>query len=269
MLLLGSIGAAAALAGACIDGGRASLTVLPGQDATTGGDDAGDGGDATEELVVSSMCGPAPWVNVGIYVVALSLLDPDASTPLEGAQFTSPLCPGVAPPPSDDGGNIRGQISRNTPFYARLTADNYIPMLAPEESFDADVSGVKISMLPMIIESFVPSFDPTKATIAIALQSNGGMGACDQFDGVTFSVPGHSEAMVSYLSNDTIPKVIPNGTATSTRGLAIITGLAPNQLVTLAAQKMNCQVIFAKGTLTGRVPLENGYVSIMPAYLGN
>jgi hypothetical protein len=270
---IAAIGAAAALAGACLDGGRAYLTVLPGQDATMGDDDGGTV-EAGDELVVSSTCGPAPWVNVGIYVVALSLLDPDASTPLAGAEFTSPLCPGIKQQ-SDEGGNIHGQISANTPFYGRLTDDpsispaRYIPMLAPEEKFDADVSGIKISMLPVIIETFVPNIDPSMPTIAISLQHNGGMGACDQFDGVSFSVPGHPEAMVLYLSNDTIPKIIQNGTATSTRGLALITGLATNQLVTPAAAKPNCQVTFVKDGLTGRVPLESGYVSIAPAYLGN
>ncbi len=267
MPLLCAVGAASALAGACIDGGRASRTLLSGDDASTGGD---AGGDATEELPVSTMCGKPPWVNVGIYVVALSLFQPDASTPLQGVQFTSPLCSDIAPLVSDEGGNIRGQISRDTPFYARLRDDpTYIPMLAPEEVFDADISDVKISMLPAIIENFLPGFDPSMATIAISVQHNGGMGACDQFDGVSFSVPGHQEAMVTYFTNDSIPKVIPNGTATSVRGLAIITGLAPDQLVTLAGTKSGCHVVFAKDTLTGRVPLENGYVSIMPAYLGD
>jgi hypothetical protein len=265
--LLCAVGAASALAGACIDGGRASRTVLPGDDASTEGD---AGVDVTEELPVSTMCGPSPWVNVGIYVVALSLFQPDASSPLQGVQLTSPLCSTIAPFTSDEGGNIYGQISANTPFYARLRDDpTYIPMIAPEEIFDADIADVKIEMLPAIIETFLPSFDPTMPTIALALQHNGGMGLCDQFDGVSFSVPNHPEAMTTYFTNDTIPKVIPNGTATSVRGLAIITGLAPNQLVTLAGTKSGCHVTFVKDTLTGRVPLESGYVSIMPAYLGN
>ncbi|HEY6460138.1 MAG TPA: hypothetical protein VIY73_08300 [Polyangiaceae bacterium] len=227
--------------------------------------EADGGGD---ELTVSDECGSPPYVTLGIVVVALTLDDPDGA-PLAGAQFTSPLCPGIAEY-SDDAGVIQGVVSQNVPFYGRLEAPDYIPELAPEEIFDASSTGHRIDMLPLLLEGvLLPGFEAsTQTAIVIAAQKvTDDGGACSSFDGISFSVPGHPEAQVVYFTNDAFPVVIPDGGATSARGLAVITGLDAGQLVTLAGTKPGCQVLFQVGTLTGRVPLENGFVSLMPAYV--
>jgi hypothetical protein len=224
-----------------------------------------EGGD---ELTVGTQCGDPPYVTLGIVVVALTLSQPDGA-PLAGAQFTSPLCPNVVQY-SDDAGVILGQVSQNVAFYGRLQAPNFIPELAPEEIFDASSTGNRIEMLPQIIESVIlPGFDASAQTaIVVAVERvEDDAGACSAFDGISFSVPGHPEAQVTYFTDDTIPAAIPDGGATTTRGLAAITGLASGQMVTLAGTKPGCQVLFQHGTLTGRVPLETGFVSLMPAYL--
>jgi hypothetical protein len=234
-------------------------------DAGAGEAEVDGGGD---ELVVGDECGSPPYVTLGIVVVALTLDDPDGA-PLAGAQFTSPLCPGIAEY-SDDAGVIQGLVSQNVPFYGRLQASGYIPELAPEEIFDASSSGHKIDMLPTLLEGLLlPTFDASSQTaIVIAAQKvTDDGGACSAFDGISLSVPGHPEAQVVYFTNDPIPAVVPDGGAMTTRGLAAITGLDAGQLVTLAGTKPGCQVLFQVGTLTGRVPLENGFVSLMPAYV--
>lgn len=256
---------------ACVAGGKVPVNLQADADATAAGDDAGVDGsepDAVEELTVGDQCGPAPWVTLGIEVVALALDNLDGS-PLPGARFTSPLCPTLVQY-SDNGGNIMGQISRDTPFYGRLQAQNYVAELAPEEIFDADSTGHKIEMIPTtVVGLFLPTYDASSETaIVIAAQKIvDDAGPCSAFDGITFIVPGHPEAVITYFSSDSIPMPIPNGTATSTRGIAAITGLAPNQLVTLGATKPGCSVLFKYQTQTGRVPLETGFVSLMPAYV--
>jgi hypothetical protein len=259
---------------ACVDGGRASLTVGPPADATTGDDaDAqadGAAQDATPDLVVADVCGDGPWVTLGIYVVGLTLSDPNGA-PLPGVQFTSPLCPGLVQV-SDDAGLIRGQVSQNVPFYGRLTAQNFISELAPEEIFDADSTGSQIQMLPQFIEGIILSnFDAAASTaIILAVQKTADdAGACSALDGVSFSVPGHAEAQVQYLSASTIPTPVSGATATTTKGLAVITGLSDGDSLqfTLAGTKPGCHVELQRGSVTGRVPLENGFVTLMPAYL--
>jgi hypothetical protein len=227
--------------------------------------------DALEELQVADVCGNPPWVTLGIEVVALSLANIDGSA-LPGAQFTSPLCPGLVKI-SDDAGRIEGQISRDVPFYARLQATNYIPELAPEEVFDADTTGTRVEMLPTLVEAFV-GLDGGGKNIAILVKNLvDDAGACSTVDNITLSVPGHPEAQVLYLSNNFPPLPVSGATATTPRGIAVITGIDAGQFVTLAGTKpgneagTTCQVIFQRGPVTGRVPLENGFVSLMPAYV--
>jgi len=241
-------------------------------DATGAGDDAaadgGATGDAADELVVSSSCGSPPYVTLGIVAVGLTVDNPDGA-PLPGAKFTSPLCPSVVHY-ADDAGVIEGLVSANTPFYGRLASQGYISELVPEELVDADSTGHRIPMIPSFIEGVMfPGFDAggSAAILVSMTTTTGDGGACSAVDGVTITVPGHPEATVTYFSTDTIPAPVPDGGATTTRGLAAVEGLAPGQLVTLAATKAGCQVLFQYDTQTGRTPLETGYVSLMPAYL--
>lgn len=230
-------------------------------------DDDASPGDAADELVVSDKCGDAPWVSVGLAVKGATIDNPDGS-PLPGAIFTSPLCPAYKHV-SDEAGVIEGQVSKDVPFYARLQAAGFVSMLAPEESFSKGESGIKITMLPALYAAFVPGFGPSSTAILIGVQKGGAdAGACNQEDGVSFAVDGHPEATVTYYSADSIPSPTDAG-ATSARGLAAITGLTPNQLVKLTGAKTGCTVSFKKDALTGRVPLEAGFVSLMPAYLSD
>lgn len=239
-------------------------------DATMGdAEGTGDASDAgtVEELQAADVCGDAPWVTIGILVTQLDVFNLDASTPLPGATFTSPLCPGLAKT-SDEAGAIVGLISKDVPFYGRLQAQGYVSELAPEEIFDADSTGNKIEMLSTFLEGILfPGIDAGSTVIVIAAQKiQDDAGACSSLDGISFSVPGHPEANVFYLSSAAIP-TLTDASATSSRGLAAITGLSGGQLVTLAASKPGCTVVFVRGPLTGRVPLENGFASLMPAYL--
>jgi hypothetical protein len=271
LLALAACAASAVAVGlaACVAGGR--VTVNGNPDATAASD-AGTADaaavDAQEELALADVCGNPPYVTLGIVVVALTIDNPDGAA-LGGAEFTSPLCPGVVKY-SDDAGIITGQVSANVPFYGRLEANGFIPELAPELDFDADSTGRKIEMLPTLIEGIIlPTFDASASTAIVVASEKlvDDAGACSTLDGISFSVPGHPEAQVTYFAAGTIPTPIAGGTATSTSGLAAITGLDGNQLVTLAATKTGCSILFKHDSLTGRVPLETGYVSLMPAYL--
>ncbi len=269
---------AAALAVASCDDGGTLAAPLDASTSEASKVDAlapaeGGGADATsdaQEIEAASMadaCGLAPWVTLGIVVVALDLANPDGSV-LPGATFTSPLCPGLVKV-SDDAGLIEGQISKDTPFTGRLTAPNYISELAPEEVFDADSTGNRIEMLPQILGGLVPGYAPDASSIVVAAETTqDDAGACSSLDGITLAVDGHPEAKVTYFSTGSIPLPVPDAGATTTRGFAAITGLTgTGQFVTLTGTKPGCTIVFARGPVTGRVPLENGYVSLMPAYV--
>jgi hypothetical protein len=271
-LLLVACLAACGAAAACVDGGRASVTIEP-PDATADDVSAGeDVQDAGADSVVATVCGPPPWVTLGIHVVALTLDDPDGA-PLPGARFTASLCPGVVQY-SDEAGVVKGSVSRGVPLYGRLVAPGYISELAPEEVFDADSTGGKIDMLPTFVEGLLlPGYDASASSaIVVSVQKTvSDAGACSSVDGVAIGVAGHPEAHVTYFSSGTIPMQVPGATATTTSGLAAITGLSAGDggsYVTLTAAKPGCHAEAQHGSQTGRVPLETGFVSLMAVYLG-
>jgi hypothetical protein len=249
---------------ACSSGGSAAPSPDGGDDATADGAPSGD--DAADELVVSSTCGPPPWVSLGLVVAAQSIDNPDGA-PLPGAAFTSPLCPGIVQY-SDDAGLIQGQVSQNVPFYGRLQAAGYLSELAPEEVFDASATGIAFTMLPSLFGALIPGYSAQSTAILVLASADAAdAGACSTLDGISFAVSGHPEAQVSYYSNTSVPQPVSGATATTARGLAAITGLAAGQFVTLTGTKAGCVVSLQSGTVTGRVPLETGFVSLMPAHL--
>jgi len=263
-LLLVAAAASAGVAFACSSSSPSS-GATPLADASTGGDDTG-AADAGADVTVATTCGPSPWITLGVSLTGITLDDLDGA-PAPGIEFTSSLCPGYVEY-SDDAGMVEGQISANTPFYARLQGAGFLSELTPEEAFDASSSTNKLDLFTSLLGDLLPGFSAQSATVLLSVDVLvEDAGACSSSDGITITVPGHPEAQVTYYSTESLPTPIDGGTATTTRGLASIAGLAANQLVTLAATKPGCTVVFARPPLTGRTPLENGFASLMPAYL--
>ena len=235
-VILGAAASVAMFAGACSGGGSSAG---PRPDTGTSGGDAAP----IEEAAVSDKCGDAPWANIGLEVVGLSAFADAALLP--GVAFTSPLCPALVRY-SDDAGTITGQVSQNVPFYASLKKIGYMPELTPEETFDADLSGVSF-------DAASPLRGNVEAAVQRELHRRPRLGQCArrrrrfvlQLDGVAFAVVGHPEAQVTYYTTDSLPSAIDGGTATSSRGLATISGLAPSQFVTVTATKPGCHVALA------------------------
>jgi len=251
---------------ACSSSSSAGTAAGPTQD---GGGSANDSASGQSALTT---CGPPPYITLGIVVEQAST----ATNPprIAGATLTSALCPDASFVSDDDGG-ITGLVTKGTPFFGELNATGYAPTLSPEENFAADTSGLAIALPPSLLSVIVPNYDPNKPLIFVAVQQDNGTkhdsGAdCSDVSGTSLSVEGHPEAVVTYYTADSIPAAIPNGTATSTGGSISVTGLeASVGPVTLTAKKTGCTVSFLDGSATGRIPLENGYVSIAAAYMRN
>jgi hypothetical protein len=211
-------------------------------------------------------CGSPPWVTLGLVVTRFDLAS-DAGTPLPGAVFAPSICPGFAGT-SDDAGLIVGRVSKGVPFTASLTATGYVSELTPEQAFDADSTNNTLEMLPSLFQALVTGF--TAQSTAIVLQVDQPLadaGPCSTKDGVSFSVTGHPEATVTYYSSGTLPSPAMGATATTTGGLAVITGLASGLVVSPVGTKTGCTVSLAHGNQTGRVAVENGFASVTTAAL--
>jgi hypothetical protein len=251
----------------CSDGGRISLVAGPLDDAGDATTDASgvSGDDAANDAPQADTCGAEPWVEIDLVVGALSA---NGTSPLAGATFTTPLCPGKSRT-SDTMGNIKGKLSKSVPFYGRLQSHAYTDMLTPEQQYDVDTTGVAVSMLPGIFTALIPGWGTDKSVVFLGAMKNGGTGACDAFDGIVFTVPGHPEAVLTYYSTDQIPAPVDGATSTTASGRASIAGLAPGPPVTVIATKTGCVVETKHGVNTGRAPLEAGFVSIMGAWIHN
>ncbi len=217
-------------------------------------------------------CGPPPYITLGLVVEQVS--NADGGPPrIGGAVLTSPLCPDASFTSDDDGG-ITGLVTENVPFYGRFNAPGFAPTLSPQEQFDADAPGVAIALPPSLLTALVPNYDQTKTLVFIDARKDSGTnhdgGAnCDDVSGISFSVDGHPEAQITYYTADAVPAPIASGTAT-VGGAASITGIDVSASpITITGTKSGCTVSFVKGDSTGKIPLENSYVSIAAAYLRN
>jgi hypothetical protein len=241
-LALFAAASAAMLVGACSAGGGTSTPDRTDASATDAdaGAPAEEAGTADGTITDGGACGLAPWVNVELNVVGLTLGD---AQPLTGVALSSPLCPGVVHY-SDNAGRVVGQVSQNVPFYASLELNAYLRELTPEEVFDADQSGITFDMLPSLFNAILqpPLTSSSTAILVLAMATADDAGPCSQVDGVGFGVEGHPEAQVTFYSPDAFPVAIDGGSATSSRGLATISGLAPAQFVTVTGTKAGCHV---------------------------
>ncbi|HEX7666023.1 MAG TPA: hypothetical protein VF407_15960, partial [Polyangiaceae bacterium] len=247
------------------DGGSPA-TNEDGGGGSTGTDDGGGPGTGS----TLAHCGDPPYITLSIAVEAVSSTDPKPR--VEGAVLTSPNCPDASFTSDADGG-IVGLVSQNVPFYGRFNASGYAPTLSPEEKFPTDTSDVFVDLPPSLINIIVPNYDANKPTVFVDVLLDGGHakdgGAnCNDPSGVTFGVVDHPEAIVTYYAPGTVPTAVSGGTSTTSAGIASITGLDSSVgPITLTATKTGCTVATVKDTATGRLPLENGYISIAPVYL--
>ena len=179
--------------------------------------------------------------------------------------MTSSLCPGVAAVTGADG-VVSAQVTKDTPFFARLQATNYATTLIAEMQYAADKTGINAPLPPSLFTALVPGFTTATPAVIVGVSQGGGTGACDAVDGITFTVTDHPEAIITYFTNDAIPQKAP-GNITTAAGRAAITGLAVGAPVSVTGVKTGCTVDFARAPYTGRAPLEAGALTLVPAYI--
>lgn len=240
--------------------------------ADAGGLDSGsaDAGDFDAGTVV---CGGEPRVHATGRITSFSAMD----TGVVGAHLTADLCPGVDIV-TDATGHFEADFAQGMAFNGKITATGFLPERAGEQNLSADIVA-DAEMFPMVLSALLPHWGADRPTVlAIAVRGDqpplpdGGVGgACDGVDGVTFSVTGHPEAVVTYYSGTTAPTPDASLTATGPNGVAEISGLAataPGAPITLTASKAGCSTLsFVSYPFTGRFVLENGVLTGALAFM--
>lgn len=216
----------------------------------------------------SSDCGPGPYADViGHVNEAVASGDPRAK---EDVTVTFSICPDK-PFTTDANGTIRGRMTKDVPIVTTAVHPDDIPSTYAEFKITGATFEGSVGVVPKLFQSIVaPDFGPDKTLVAFAIQyppgtfdagvpDGGPIDPCQRGEGVTFAIPDHPEAKVVYFTTDAIPKPDPTATATSTNGVATISGLADGIVITPVATKPGCRLTAAYAGFTGRAFTKKGF----------
>ena len=215
-------------------------------------------------------CGPGPYVHVDGGVASYT-----TRLPIANAVATLDLCPEqtfVA----NSLGFWETEMTSGASFDPRIEADGFITMRSGQSIVTADISAGAVPMFPTSWQAdvFPHVTESSPAILAIALLPLGTQmnpnDPCTIRSGVTFSVVGHPEAVVTYYGGtSTAPLPDPSLTSTSTVASAEISGLSATSEpeIELAAAKPGCDLSFVSYPHTGKYKLENGVLSIAGAFM--
>jgi ZU5 domain len=273
----GTAGAAGGTAGAA--GGTAGAA--GGAAGAAGGTAGLDGGSVTD-----APSAPADGADAGTPTCGAAPLDPitfnfDATMSYEGAgTFTSSGCAGKSIAWSSGGGPFLTNFTDGVTVWVRFDPTpsprvgdptflpTYFAELKPVPGFDKYVGALLWDTGTVAtLKAMVPSFNPaTMSIITVStLSSQFGTAPCNVNTGVTYSVPGHAEAVVTYGAGKGLGT---GGTSTDATGNAFITLLPASALeyVTVVGTKAGCTLTNAAAVYTGRVPVAPGTTSTALSY---
>jgi hypothetical protein len=216
----------------------------------------------------STDCGPGPYADlIGHAYEAVASGDPRTK---EDVTVTFSICPDKQFT-TDANGTIRGRMTRGVPIVATAVHPDDIPATYGEfKIVDATFEG-SVGLVPKLFQSVVaPDFGPDKTLVAFQIQyppgtfdagvpDGGPTDPCQRNEGVTIAIPDHPEAKVVYFTTDSIPKPDPSATATSTNGVATISGLPDGIVISPVATKPGCHLAAAYAGFTGRAFTKKGF----------
>lgn len=210
------------------------------------------------------ICGPAPWVLLGGHTTTRETTGM-AGTAISDVNVSFSACPGVSAK-SDAEGLWQAWVSLNMPSGRRFEKDGFFVTLSPEQAWPQDYDKVDLAIRNKATwTSLMPSIDATHAYALVGIAANK-TGDCVGGNGVSLTVKDHPDAKVFYVDGE--PPKPTTGTATTTRGLAYVSGLKPGELLAtqIVGDRADCSYSL-KGSLdTGKSKLEAGGITIVSLY---
>lgn len=209
-------------------------------------------------------CGPPPWVLLAGHVTTRQT-DGMAGPPVEGVNVSFTPCPGVVAK-TDATGLWQAWVGLNMPFGRQFEKDGYYLTLVSEQAWPQDYEKVDQAIRAVDTwKTLMPSIDTTHGYALVGISAPK-TGDCTGADGITITVKDHPDAKVFYMNGEP-PKAV-TGTATTTRGLAYVSGLKPGDLLEgqITGSKTGC-TYSTKGSLdTGKAKLVAGAVTNVTLY---
>jgi hypothetical protein len=230
--------------------------------------DSGHDAHPGDENPPATACTAPPFVNFGATV---SVVDLSVNVqPLSGVKVGFSSCPGYYVT-TDSNGAASTQITQGiavTPLFDDGTT--IVGSIGAEIPATSDVA-LKVTLFAGPVAAAIPSFIDagSPATLAVALEPDlAATAPCNDVTGVTLSVTGHPEAVVTYAgpgwpANTNFSK------ASSTGTYAFIQGITGASSVGVTGTKSGCTVQFASAAQTGKFAVLSGTVTVGGATVTN
>jgi hypothetical protein len=240
-----------------------------GMDSSTSQTDA-NGMVSPDGDVKATACTAAPFVNFKATVTVLDLSG--GTQPLAGALVGFSTCPGFYVT-TDSTGTAATQITEGipiSPIYDDGTTT--IGALGAEAPATTDVAPA-VAVFAQNVTPSIPGFEQdggNAPTIAILIAVDPGATApCNDVTGVTLSVTGHTEAVVSYGNPSWPTNPAAPTTAPSTGPYVFINGITGASKVAVTGTKNGCTVDLVTASQTGSFLLFPGGVTLGVATITN
>jgi hypothetical protein len=211
----------------------AVVAVLLGACTTGGGGARPDAAIAAD----ASPCGP-PFVQASGMAQDLA-----SGRAFAGVVASASSCPSITQTTAADGQFSLG-VALHAAAYVRFDAPGHLSWILGTVAFDGDFPGLSALMVPTAQQAAVfPEWTPGQGILFLEVRPAFNISGCTTKDGVSFAVTGHPEAVVVY--RDAAGAAAPTLTATSSKGQAVIKGIAGDVEVTVVAAKAGCKARFA------------------------
>ncbi len=199
-------------------------------------------------------CGPGPYVEWDItpYGVTIAEL---SKREVETLKVTLSACP-EAKGETDTEGYATYKLTIGQPNSFKLEGDGWLPTQWYE--FTPQSYTRAPTLLVVSNETTIPGYAPDKGVILVDVSASE-TGTCSTPDGVTLSVDGYPDAVVTYYGSVSPYAPIPDATSTSTAGIASIAGVPAGTKVTVKGTKTGCDVALLAAP--GTVKVDAGVVS--------
>ncbi|MBI2391750.1 MAG: hypothetical protein HYV09_19325 [Deltaproteobacteria bacterium] len=194
--------------------------------------------------------------------------DVGGAKPAAGAVLESPACPG-APLTLPADGTFAVLLTKGARTHATAVKAGAINTLMGEWAPDKDETNIEFSILPPIFAGLVPEWDSSSApAVLLSVSARETSGPCSTKDGASFSVKDQPGAVVSYMSDESIPTAIPGATASSKRGLVTFTKMT-GASIEIVGTKPGCKVSTVTRLQSGKVILKPTFMTTLVAYVTN
>jgi len=219
-------------------------------------------------------CGPGPYGKVTGHLYEATL--DGTSKPKSEATITFDLCP-TKSFTTDASGSFSVSMTKNKPTVATIDHPDDIPTLLAEWQLETDEFEANASIIPKLFRAVIaPEFNADnsvlglgvfypKGTFDAGVPDGGPTDPCQRSEGVTFAIPGHAEAKITYFTSPPsgqIPAPDSNATATSTNGTAKVNGLPEDTFFEFTGSKPGCTVTGKHDGFTGRAKLQKGFATL-------